>query len=130
MPPREAYASDVLVTIRRSSVTPRITSTTRSMIRRPPSSISALGRPPIRVLLPPAWMTPVTLIATWSHRHRSLTEHAWWPHRAIRDGRARSSRRRPAIDDHVHRALEIPLHLKGGRRRIGAARIRTRRRDR
>src|SRR5438094_7881578 len=31
------------------------------MIRRPPSLSSALGRPPMRVLLPPAWMTPVTL---------------------------------------------------------------------
>ena len=53
----------VLVTMRRSSVTARITSTTRSMMRRPPSSINALGWPPMRVLLPPAWMTPVTLIA-------------------------------------------------------------------
>src|SRR5215813_11453202 len=119
--PREAYASDVLVTIRRSSVTARITSTTRSMIRRPPSSISALGRPPIRVLLPPAWMTPVTLIATLSHCHRSLTQHAWWPHRAIGDGRARASRRLAAVDDHVHCPLEVALHGKRRRRRISAA---------
>src|SRR5262252_5876362 len=32
------------------------------MMRRPPSSIRALGCPPIRVLPPPAWMTPVTVI--------------------------------------------------------------------
>src|SRR5207244_2209518 len=31
------------------------------MIRRPPSLSSAVGRPPMRVLSPPAWMTPVTL---------------------------------------------------------------------
>ena len=35
---------------------------TRSMIGRPPSSMSAFGRPPIRSLRPPAWITPVTFI--------------------------------------------------------------------
>src|SRR5262245_64843984 len=107
--PREAYASDVLVTIRRSSVTARITSTTRSMIRRPPSSISALGRPPIRVLLPPAWMTPVTLIAASSYRHRPLAQHARWPHRAIGDGRARASCCFAPVDDQIHRPVEVAL---------------------
>src|SRR5712691_5805825 len=30
------------------------------MMGRPPNSSSAFGAPPIRVLLPPAWMTPDT----------------------------------------------------------------------
>src|ERR1043166_4004527 len=42
-------------------------SSTRSMMRRPASRISAFGSPPVRVLLPPAWMTPVTLIG-WRRR--------------------------------------------------------------
>src|SRR3989441_12981175 len=32
------------------------------MIRLPPRSIRALGCPPMRVLLPPAWITPVIFI--------------------------------------------------------------------
>jgi hypothetical protein len=34
------------------------------MMDRPPTSIRAFGRPPIRALRPPAWMTPVTFIGT------------------------------------------------------------------
>src|SRR5215475_2983885 len=60
--PRKAYASGVLVTTSRSSTAPPSASTTRSMIRRPPRSMSAFGLPPIRVLKPPAWITPVTFM--------------------------------------------------------------------
>ena len=38
------------------------------MMRRPPKSMRALGAPPIRVLLPPAWTTPVTLIRSPDRR--------------------------------------------------------------
>src|SRR5262245_5274769 len=60
--PRKAYVSGVLVTTSRSSTAPSSASTTRSMIRRPPRSMRAFGLPPIRVLKPPAWITPVILI--------------------------------------------------------------------
>src|SRR3989454_7549206 len=60
--PSAEYSSGVFVTSSTSGVAARNTSTTRSMMRRPPSSMSALGRPPMRVLLPPAWITPVIFI--------------------------------------------------------------------
>src|SRR3989442_16010406 len=36
------------------------------MMRRPPTSIRALGSPPIRTLWPPAWITPVSLTSDLS----------------------------------------------------------------
>src|SRR5512146_2201062 len=108
--PREAYASGVLVTMRRWSVTARSTSATRSMIRRPPSSMSALGQPPMRVLFPPAWMTPVTLIRRPSYRHGPLAQDARRPHRAIGDRRAGAPCRRASVEDEVHRLLEVTPH--------------------
>src|SRR5712691_8118463 len=36
------------------------------MMRRPPTSIRALGSPPIRTLLPPAWITPVSFTSDLS----------------------------------------------------------------
>src|SRR5262249_50679287 len=127
--PRDAYTSDVLVTMRRSSVTSRTTSTTRSMMRRPPNSINALGCPPIRVPLPRAWITPVTLMTMRSYRYGPLTQDTRRPYRAVGDGRSRASRGRPAVEDDVHRSVEVALHLESGRGRLGAARIRARRRD-
>src|SRR5919109_1710012 len=56
--PRSAYTSGVFVTIKSSSNTLRITSTTRSTRRLPPSDIRALFCP-MRLLLPPARITPV-----------------------------------------------------------------------
>src|SRR5438094_9452612 len=120
---RDAYSSGVLVTRRRSSVTARTTSATRSMIRLPPSSISALGWPPMRVLLPPAWMTPVTLTRDPSYRHRAPAQDARRPDRAVGDGGARAARGRPAVEDQVHRVLEVTAHGHGRRRRLGAAGI-------
>src|SRR5712691_6668415 len=121
--PREAYGSGVLVTMRRSSVTARTTSATRSMIRLPPSSISALGRPPMRVLLPPAWMTPVTLKRDPSYRHRAPARDARRPDRAVGDGGARAARGRPAVEAQVHRVLGVTAHGQRRRRRVGAAGI-------
>src|SRR5689334_4766252 len=116
--PSPAYTSDVLVTMSRSSVTARMTSTTRSMMRRPPSSINALGWPPMRVLLPPAWMTPVTLTTMRSYRHRPLTQHTRRPFRAVGDRRGGASCRGPTIENHVHRSVEVALYLQGRDRRV------------
>src|SRR5713101_5792508 len=121
--PREAYSSGVLVTMRRSSVTARTTSATRSMIRRPPSSISALGWPPMRVLLPPAWMTPVTLTRDPSYYYRPPAQDARRPDRAVGDGGARAPRGRPAVEDQVHHVIEVTAHGQRCRRRLGAAGI-------
>src|SRR5262245_22430883 len=129
--PSDAYSSGVLVTSRRSSVTAVTTSTTRSMIRRPPSSMSALGRPPMRVLLPPAWITPVIVTASpASQQHRSGAQDARGPARAVGDGGAGTSCGRAAVEDHVDMASErIAYRRRGGGWRR-AARIRARRRDR
>src|SRR3989449_11429129 len=91
------------------------------MPTRPRSWSSALGRPPMRVLLPPAWMTPVTL--TGSHRHRALAQDAWRVHGRVEDGGGPAPRRRPAVDHEGDRVAEVREHPRRRRRGFEPARI-------
>src|SRR2546425_6207082 len=98
-------------------------------MHRPPSSIRAFGRPPIRTLLPPAWMTPVTLILCASdwQSDGTLPDDPRRVHGHVEDRPKLPPPRRAALQDEGDLVREISQHALGRRRWLQAARVRTRR---
>src|SRR3990172_7135295 len=118
--PRKAYSSGVFVTIRRLESTEPSTSTIRSMIRLPPSPTRALGSPPIRVLLPPAWITPVTATAPSLRQfERAPADGPRRGHRHVHDGGGKGG---------PWRRTRVPQPADPGRLRPGRRRFRSERR--
>src|SRR3989304_7484473 len=99
---RKAYRSGVFVTIRRLESPEPSTSTIRSMIRLPPSPTRALGSPPIRVLLPPAWITPVTATAPSLRQfERAPADDPRRGDRPAHPGGGRPALGRPTVQDQL-----------------------------
>src|SRR5436190_7617383 len=107
-------------------------------MRLPPSSSSALGSPPMRMLRPPAWMTPVILTerlslssfgavgcgshcgpttSCGSHYHCALSDHARGVDGDVDHCRGRAAGRRPAVEHEVERVAEVGEDGAGGRGR-------------
>src|SRR2546422_1455264 len=96
-------------------------------MHRPPSSIRAFGRPPIRTLLPPAWMTPVTLIlcaGDWQS-DGTLPDNPRRVHGHVEDRRGLAPPRRSALQDEVDLVRGIGEHPLRRRRWLEAPRGRT-----
>src|SRR5262245_12642403 len=109
---------------------------TRSMSGRPPTLRRALARPPIRVLRPPAWITPVIftrrsrflavpspdyrrLLAALSRDDRAFPQYLWRRDREVEDRRREAARGRSRVEDQVHGAPEGGQDLgRGARRRL------------
>src|SRR5262249_4891096 len=100
------------------------------MIRRPPTSRSAFGCPPMRVLLPPAWITPTTFTpgpppssprrpARSFEGDRALAEQTRRIDTDVEYGRGCASARRASVQDEIDKTVEIPQHLLGRPRRRG-----------
>src|SRR6185295_1378601 len=106
-----------------SSTTGRTASSTRSTMRRPPSSSNAFGSPPMRVLLPPAWITPVTRT---SDLDRARTDHAGRVHGDVEHRGGLAARRGAAVEHEIDRVTEVGHDpgRRGGRHALGGIRAR------
>src|SRR2546428_5833346 len=96
-------------------------------MHRPPSSIRAFGRPPIRTLLPPAWMTPVTLIlcAGDGQSDGTLPDDPRRVHGHVEDRRRLAPPGRATIEDEVDPVPGIGEHAPRPRPPPEAALVRT-----
>src|SRR5215467_10201650 len=116
-------------------------------MRLPPSSSRALGSPPMRVLRPPAWITPVIFIMFRSPRmvgpqphdvlrlalpyvqcNGSLTQHAGRVDGYVDDRGGRAAGRWAPVEHQVENVTEVGEHAVGRGRRIAAGGICARRR--
>ena len=99
----------------------------------------------MRVLLPPAWITPVTRIGAHanrvvasdvvprlhpSYRDHTLAQHPWPVAGDVDDARRRAPRGHAAIEHEIDRSVERADNLGGGRRRRRALGVGARRRHR